>query len=194
LLLAASGCGAPQATSHLRLTDDVGDVLLADSIESSDAEAKNVDLIAADIRRTRRFLQVRLAYDDLAPRASSQWGVSFLVATSRGGDYISTVNWERSRWVDSGDWHQGVHVVKAGSEDDVKPRCPHAATAKVDYPNATLTIRVMNRCLDGGPAWMRVDDLETYSRESHGSNDYADNPFNATDESESTPHLLAPAS
>jgi hypothetical protein len=69
------------------------------------------------------------------------------------------------------------------------------AKAKVDYPNATLTIRVANRRLDGNPAWMRVDDLETYSKEAaaHGTNDYSDNPFNTTTGSESTAHLVAPA-
>jgi hypothetical protein len=69
------------------------------------------------------------------------------------------------------------------------------AKAKVDYPNATLTIRVANRRLDGNPAWMRVDDLETYSNEAaaHGTNDYSDNPFTTTTGSESTAHLVAPA-
>src|SRR3954451_4840837 len=104
---------------------------------------------------------------------------------------MSSVDWERSQWVGAGkadgtllsggDWHQGVHVVKASSEHDVRARCRHAATATLDYPNAILTIRVRNRCLDDPPAWMRVDALETYSKESHGSNDYADNPFNGTD-------------
>jgi hypothetical protein len=205
MLLAASGSGGPakRATPHVHLTDVVGDVLLAGSVQSADAEAKNVDIVAADIRRTGRYLQVRVFYHDLAPRASRQWGLSFLVATSRSDDYISSVDWERAQWVGSGmvdgrfvhsgDWHQGMSVVKAGSEDDVRPRCPHAATANVDYPNDTLTIRVANRCLGGDPTWMRVDDLGTYSRESHGPDDYADNPFNATEHSESTPHLVARA-
>jgi hypothetical protein len=206
LLLAASACGGhvTGTTSRVQLTDPVGDVLLAGSIKSTDARAKNVDIIAADIRRGGRFLQVRIVYQGLGPRASRQWGVSFLVATSEGGDYTSSVIWERGQYVGSGmvdgmyvhdgAWHQGVDVVKVNSEDAVRPQCPHAATAKIDYPNAALTIRVANRCLDGNPAWMRVEDLETYSKEtSHGTNDYSDNPFNTTARSESTPHLVAPA-
>jgi hypothetical protein len=207
LLVAASGCSghAVRTTAQVHLTDPVGDVLLAGSTKSTDAKAKNADIVAADIRRTSRFLQVSVRYHDLASRASRQWGVSFLVATSKGGGYISSIYWERGQWVGSGmvdgkfihsgDWYQGVSVSKAEAEDNVKPQCPHAATAKVDYPNATLTIRVANRCLDGNPAWMRVDDLETYSKEAaaHGTNDYSDNPFNTTARSESTPHLVAPA-
>ena len=187
----------------MHLTDAVGDVLLAGSSDINDAEAKNVDIVAADIRRTSRFLQVTVTYHDLAPRASSQWTLSFIVATSKSHDYVSNIVWERGQWPDSGmvngkfvhtgDWHQGVDVVKASSEDDVRPQCPHAATANVDYPNGTLTIRVANRCLDGNPDWMRVDDLATSSREPQGSNDFSDNPFNETDESESTPRLVAPS-
>ena len=84
-------------------------------------------------------------------------------------------------------------MATANSEGDVRPPCPHAAAVRVDYPNTTLTIRVAMRCLGGEPAWIRVDDLATYSNAPQGPNDYSDNPFNATGESEATPRLVEPA-
>src|SRR3954454_4877195 len=70
--------------SHMSLKDGVGDVFLADS-DDTDAVARtvrNVDVVAAAIRRTRRALQVRITYRDLAARASKGWLVSFDVVTS----------------------------------------------------------------------------------------------------------------
>lgn len=213
-LIMMSGCGTdtPQEgpgdrrpVSQIRLRDGVGDAGLVGPNGTYEVAKtiRNVDIVAAVVRRTSRYLHVRVIYRDLAPRASAKWNVSFNVATSKGHGYTSNVVWERGQWGDSGmvdgtyvhaeDWYQGVDVSKGNPEDDVKPQCPHAAAAKVDYPKATLTIRVANRCLDGDPAWMRVDGLSTSSRAPHGSNDYHDNPFNATAESESTPRLVAPA-
>jgi hypothetical protein len=61
----------------VQLTDPAGDAWLADSVKSTDGRAKNVDIIAADIRRGSRFLRVRIDYQALGPRASRQWGVRY---------------------------------------------------------------------------------------------------------------------
>jgi hypothetical protein len=75
LLLVASGCGShvTRTTSRVQLTDPAGDAWLADSVKSTDGRAKNVDIIAADIRRGSRFLRVHIDYQALGPRASRQW-------------------------------------------------------------------------------------------------------------------------
>lgn len=92
-LVVTSGCSghAARASSQVHLTDPVGDVLLA-ATKSTDTTAKNADIVAADIRRTSLFLQVGLGYHHRATRASRQWGRPFLVATSKGGDYISSIS------------------------------------------------------------------------------------------------------
>lgn len=193
LVLATSSSGelTPRATSHVHLTDPAGDVLLA-GVRAPDGPTKNVDIVRADIRRTSHFLVVRVTYDDLARRASNQWSLYFEVVTSRAHGYVNTVVWERGRYVDTGRWYQGLDVESANPEDYVRPQCPHSASAKVDYAHATVTIRVASRCLDGDPAWMRVDHLQTASREARERDDDTDNPFNTTGQSESTPRLVSP--
>jgi hypothetical protein len=219
LLLASSGCGISdhsQATGHhhaqptsgVRLIDPVGDVFLADSPDVTDAVAKtvrNVDVTAAAIRRTARYLQVQLTYKDLAPRASKDWIVTFSVTTSSEGDHTNDVVWERGQYGDSGrvdgrlvhagDWYQGIDVVTSNSEDAAQNRCPHAATARVDYKKNTVTVRVLSRCLQGDPSWMRVHGLVSRSKPPHPTAkqwEYTDNPFNATASSGSSPRLTTP--
>jgi hypothetical protein len=202
LLIMVSACGADTSqegsgdrrpVSQLRLRDGVGDVFLADSNDPDDVAktVRNVDIVSADTRRTSRFLQVSVTYHGLAPRASRSWDLSFNVVTS-GDHFTRIVLWERGRYVDTGKWTQGVSVTKVDSEDSFGEPCPHAATAKADY--TTDTVSVPNRCLGRTvPPWIRLDDLASRSSPPHGSNHYADNPFNETGESESTPRLVAPA-
>jgi len=111
-----------------------------------------------------------------------------------GDHFTRIVVWERGQYADTGAWTQGVSVTKATSEDSFGDPCPHGATAKVDYPTRTVTITVPNRCFGRTvPTWIRLADLATSSKAPHMINDYSDNPFNATGESESTPRLVAPA-
>jgi hypothetical protein len=211
LVLVTSGCGGgeggPRAVSRLHLTDPVGDVLLPEAGNTylRSQTVRNADLIAADLRRTRHFLRIRLTYRDLSPFGSSQWGVSFNVSTSGGSDRGFTLGWERGQWrysgkvgrrvVQAGDWYQGVHLSAGTSEDGGDSPCDHPATAQVDYATATLNLRLASRCLNHDPTWMRVDDLATYSTppgpRGHLQS-YGDNPFNSTVHSESTPRLVAP--
>ena len=94
--------------------------------------------------------------------------MSFNVATSED-HYTRTVMWERARYVGTKQWIQGVSVTKTDSEDGYGDPCGHAATAQVDYPRATVTITVPNRCLGRTvPTWVRIDDLETRSKEPRG--------------------------
>lgn len=203
-LIMVSACGTGNSlegstdrrpVSQLRVRDGVGDVFLANS-NDTDKVAKtvrNVDVVATTINRTGRDLQVKITYHDLAPRASRNWDVAFNLVTSRDR-FTRIVLWERGQYADTGAWTQGVSVTKATSEDSFGNPCPHGATAKVDYTTDTVTITVPNRCLGRTvPTWIRLDDLATSSKAPHMVNDYSDNPFNATGESESTPRLVAPA-
>jgi hypothetical protein len=185
--------------SAVRLTDPVGDVFLDGPGDHTDAGAKharNVDLTGAELRRTDSGLRVRLSYDDLAPRASREWNVSFEVVTSDAPGLTYAASWEVGRYADTHQWFRGFSVTELTSEDSLGGPCSgsnahqHRASATVDYAADTLTLTIPNRCLGGaGSAWMRIDRLTSGTTSRQG---YIDNPFNTTSTPGSSPHLVAP--